>query len=288
MWTAGFSTDIDVAQVALLAILVAARLLRFFFVIVVLAARALARRVLSRREQILDFTLFLAAAGQIHLDERERAGSCLFFEGVQHVFGQFDLDVRLGDVCWDRNLRVRLRCGLVKGRIVRRLTAIMVSISSGTLRATFNNSLMATASIFGGVRVFHQVVTRAGRRLVPRISLLAGIHLDVVSILLRYSLLLGWSLLLRCPFVYVCLLRNCLIIAGTGIGDLLLAVMLFLGVRGVVYLERAQEVLLIQEQLIALEVVLESGRVQRPVRQPAALVHAVAHHHHCVDRALNN
>ena len=162
-----------------------------------------------------------------------------------------------------------------------------MSISSGTLRATFNNSLMATASIFGGVRVFHQVVTRARRRLVPRISLLTGDQLGVVGIKLRFDLLLD-SLGLRVPFVYVCLLRNCLIIAGTGIGDLLLVVMLFLGVRGVVYLKRAQEVLLIQEQLIALEVVLESGRVQRPVRQPAALVHAVAHHHHCVDRALNN
>ena len=98
----------------------------------------------------------------------------------------------------------------------------MVSISSGTLRATFNNSLMATASIFGGVRIFHQVVTRAGRHLVPRISLLTGVHLNVVGIQLRYSLLYGRSLLLRCPFVYICLLRNCLIIAGTGVGELLL------------------------------------------------------------------
>ena len=102
--------------------------------------------------------------------------------------------------------------------------------------------------------------------MLPRISLLTRVHLEVVIILLRYGLLLGWSLLLRCPFVYICLLRNCLIIAGTGISELLPVEMLFLGVRGVVYLERAQEVLLIQEQLLALEVVLESGGVQRPVR----------------------
>ena len=114
-----------------------------------------------------------------------------------------------------------------------------MSICSGTLRATFNNSLMATASIFGRLIIIHHVLSRGGTSLEPRVSLLTCVYHNVIVILLRYDVIFGEFLLLRCPFVYICLLRNLLIIAGTSIGKLLPVVILFLGVRGVVYLKRA-------------------------------------------------
>ena len=181
-----------------------------------------------RCDQIIDFAFLPLAALQIHLDQGEGARPRLLFEGVQHILRQFDLDV-LGwsDLRSWPAFRVRFWGRFRHGRVICGLASVMVTVlSSGTLRATFNNSLISTASIFWRLLIFKHY-SWAWCRLFFQLQLLSLLHCHltiVVKVIYIFFVIFAMFIEL---FYRSLLLLNLLSLIRRG-GSRLLLMLLFL------------------------------------------------------------